>query len=92
MGRTLAALWMIVVELWPLLVLAAVVGVVLWRQARPALRARAAWEYERKALEAEMVRASHAAGGIEGLVEVQGRLAAHDVLKPELPRWLFWRR
>ncbi len=92
MGRTLAALWIILVELWPLLVLAAVVSVVLWRQAQPALRARAAWEGERRALEAELERASHATGGIDGLVEVQGRLAAHDVLKPTLPRWLFWKR
>lgn len=92
MAGFLRALGLVIVELGPLLVLFAIAGMVLWRRARPALTARAAWEAERRALEAEVVRQSHVAGGIETLVEAQGRLAAHEVMKPELPRWLFWRR
>lgn len=92
MGATLRVMALIWAELWPIFVLLAVVGVGLWLQARPALRARAAWEGERKLLEAELARASHGDGGLDAMVEVQGRIAAHDVLRPALPRWMFWRR
>lgn len=92
MAALLRTLWVVFVELWPVLLLAAIGAAVLWRRARPALRARQAWEGEHKLLEAEVVRLSHVHGEIEALVEAQGRLAAHEVLKPEVPRWLFWRR
>lgn len=92
MGATMRVLALIWAELWPLFVLAAVVALVLWVRARPVLAARAAWEAERKLLEAELARKSHGTDGLDAMVEVQGRIAAHDVLRPALPRWMFWRR
>ena len=92
MGATLRALGVILAELWPFIVLAVVVGLVLWRRARPALAARAAWEAEHKAIAAEVVRLAHQAGEIDALVAAQGELEAHEVLKPALPAWMFWRR
>jgi hypothetical protein len=92
MAATLRAFAVVLRELWPVLLVLLALGVAAWAGARPHAARLAAWRAERKRLEAEVVRLSHVSGEVEALVEAQGRVAAHDVLRPDRPRWAFWVR
>jgi hypothetical protein len=89
-------IWLILLgQLLPLAAVAAagVVGFRLFmRPYGPAIARREAWREERKAIEAELVLWTHRQTNFDQLRELQGRLAAHDVLEPALPRWMFWVR
>lgn len=77
-------------ELLPFIILAALLGLLLHRISRPQVAAYGVWKRRRQELAAAVTLESHRHDNMAAMLEAQGQLAAHDDLKPELPRWLFW--
>lgn len=87
MGGFYRSALIVLLELGPILLLLVAVAVLVRRQARPALQAHAVWREQKRLLEAEVVRLSHATGELDALVQAQGELEALTIVEPERPWW-----
>jgi hypothetical protein len=88
-------LWILLIQLAPALLFVAAIGWLLRRAVQahaPQLAELEGWKRRRKELAAEMARESYKLENFERVTMLKAELEAHEILKPELPGWMFWVR
>ena len=80
----------VLLDLVPTLVVGAAAWVLVVRASRPHAEKLAAWKERKKEIDAAIAAESYKLDNFEHQAELMGQRDAHAIMRPDIPKWMFW--